>query len=60
MEVVARVGADSFPVGMDVSPDGRFLWVTSQGIDGAGGNSVEIFEIITVSAAPRHKVPPLP
>lgn len=60
MEVVARVGADSFPVGMDVSPDGRFLWVTSQGINGAGGNSVEIFEITTVSAAPRHKVPPLP
>ncbi|MDO8805763.1 MAG: hypothetical protein Q7R35_15190 [Elusimicrobiota bacterium] len=60
MEVVARVGADSFPVGMDVSPDGRFLWVTSQGIDGAGGNSVGIYEITTVPPAPRHKVPPLP
>lgn len=60
MEVVARVGADSFPVGMALSPDGRFLWLTSQGIDGAGGNSVGIFEITTVTAAPRHKAPPLP
>ena len=60
MEVVARVGADSFPVGMDISPDGRFLWVTSQGIDGAGGNSVGVYEIRAASAAPRYQMPPLP
>jgi DNA-binding beta-propeller fold protein YncE len=50
MRVVARIGADSFPVGMDISPDGRSLWVTSQGVDGSGGNSVAIFEIILASA----------
>jgi DNA-binding beta-propeller fold protein YncE len=60
LEVVARVGADSFPVGLDLSPDGRFLWVTSQGIDGAGGNSVEVFEITAASYTPRYRVPPLP
>lgn len=49
MQLVAKIGADSFPVGMDISPDGRSLWVTSQGIDGAGGNSVEIFEVVVTS-----------
>ncbi|KAF0125279.1 MAG: hypothetical protein FD189_1801 [Elusimicrobia bacterium] len=61
MRVVARVGADSFPVGMDITPDGRSLWVTSQGIDSAGGNSVEIFEI--TRREPRtiaYPVPPPP
>jgi len=67
MTAVARVTVDSFPVGLDISPDGRYLWVTSQGIDGAGGNSVEIFEV-TVPAATEplpggpetipHKIPP--
>ncbi|MBI4801728.1 MAG: hypothetical protein HY796_04300 [Elusimicrobia bacterium] len=53
MTVAARVTVDSFPVGLDLSPDGGFLWVTSQGIDGAGGNSVEIFAVMTSTAPPR-------
>lgn len=56
MTVVARITVDSFPVGLDLSPDGGFLWVTSQGIDGAGGNSVEIFAV-TTSTAPPHPSP---
>ena len=60
MLVTARVGADSFPVGMDLTPDGRYLWVTSQGINGAGGNSVQIFEISALPAAQGYRMPPLP
>ncbi len=60
MLVTARVCADSFPVGMDVTPDGRYLWVTSQGIDGAGGNSVQIFEVNESVKAQWYKMPPLP
>lgn len=61
MRVVARVGADSFPVGMDITPDGRFLWVTSQGIDSAGGNSVEVFEITRrYPGTIAYPVPPPP
>lgn len=52
MTVVSRVAADSFPVGLDVSPDGGSLWVTSQGIDGAGGNSVEVYSVTFSSPAP--------
>lgn len=67
LEVVSRVTVDSFPVGLDISPDGRSLWVTSQGNDGAGGNSVEIFEVSAAAAAQplpggpekiRHTAPP--
>jgi DNA-binding beta-propeller fold protein YncE len=37
--------ADSYPVGMAVSPDGKQLWVTSQGRKRRGGNSVMVFRI---------------
>ena len=65
MELAARMAADSFPVGLDLSPDGSRLWVTSQGIDGAGGNSVEIYAVTYSSAGPpaalhtARKPPPL-
>lgn len=52
MTVASRIAADSFPVGLDISPDGNSLWVTSQGIDGAGGNSVEVFAVTVSSGAP--------
>lgn len=38
---VASVSAPSFPVGLGVSPDGSFLWATSQG----PGDSVSIWRI---------------
>lgn len=45
MVVVATVGADSYPVGMDISPDGTLLAVTSQGRSGGGGNSVMVYRV---------------
>jgi len=46
MKVIASVKADSFPVGLAVSGDGKMLIVTSQGRTSiGGGNSVMLFEI---------------
>lgn len=45
MRIVSRVGVDSFPVGLALSPDERELWVTSQGRGGVGGNSVSVFQV---------------
>ncbi len=39
--------ADSYPVGMAVSPDGHQLWVTAQGRKRRGGNSVMVYQINT-------------
>jgi DNA-binding beta-propeller fold protein YncE len=45
MKVVAECSADSYPVGMDISADGKFLIVTAQGRNNDGGNSVMIYKI---------------
>lgn len=45
MTVVAEISADSYPVGMAISPDEKYLVVTSQGKRDKGGNSVMIFSI---------------
>ncbi|MBP6260379.1 MAG: beta-propeller fold lactonase family protein [Paludibacter sp.] len=45
MKVVAQCPADSYPVGMDISSDGKTLIVTSQGKSGGGGNSVMVYKI---------------
>ena len=45
MKLVGKLSADSFPVGLDISRDGRYAITTSQGRKGCGGNSVNIFEI---------------
>lgn len=45
MKVVAEVRADSYPVGMDISPDDKLLVVTAQGKGGNGGNSVMVYRI---------------
>lgn len=45
MKIVATCKADSYPVGMDISDDGRWLMVTSQGKGNGGGNSVMIFAV---------------
>jgi DNA-binding beta-propeller fold protein YncE len=44
MQIEARVPVDSYPVGLELSPDGAEVWVTSQGRDAKGGNSVGIFQ----------------
>lgn len=46
MKVVDRIRCDSYPVGLAISPDGRYMAVTSQGRQGNGGNAVNLFEII--------------
>ena len=46
MKVVSEVSADSFPVGMDLSKNGKLLAVTSQGrYEYGGGNSVMLFKV---------------
>ena len=46
------IAADSYPVGMDVSPDGTQLWVTAQGRKARGGNSVMIYRIEKIESDP--------
>lgn len=45
MKLIGRIKADSYPVGLDISPDGQQLVSTSQGRKGVGGNAVNFFEI---------------
>ena len=45
MKVLASCDADSYPVGMDISEDGKLLIVTAQGKPGGGGNSVMVFKV---------------
>lgn len=45
MTVIGRVRADSYTVGLAVSPDGKQVWTTSQGRGGKGGNSVCVFSV---------------
>jgi WD40 repeat protein len=44
---LVSLSADSYPVGMAVSPDGHQLWVTAQGRKRRGGNSVMVYQINT-------------
>lgn len=45
MKIVAECKADSYPVGMDISEDGKWVMVTAQGKGNGGGNSVMIYEV---------------
>ena len=45
MKVLASCNADSYPVGMDMSEDGKILIVTAQGKTSGGGNSVMVFKV---------------
>ena len=45
MKVVAKISADSYPVGMAISADDSELIVTSQGKSNKGGNSVMVFAL---------------
>ena len=45
MKLLGTIPADSYPVGLDISQDGQYLFLTSQGRDGRGGNSVDIFKV---------------
>lgn len=52
MSVVGSISADAFPVGLDISPDGRMVVTTSQGRKNnrysehpVGGNAVNVFSV---------------
>ena len=45
MKLLGTIPADSYPVGLDVSLDGRYVFTTSQGRTTGGGNAVDIFEV---------------
>lgn len=45
MAPVAEIAADSYPVGLDISTDGRWLISTSQGRNYEGGNCVDIYRL---------------
>ena len=40
-----EIAADSYPVGLAIAPDGRHIWVTSQGRKLRGGNSVTVYRV---------------
>lgn len=44
MGITTRIPVDSYPVGLEISPDASILWVTSQGRSAKGGNSVGVFQ----------------
>ena len=45
MTLVGTIDADSYPVGLDLSQDGKYLLSMSQARPSGGGNAVDIFEI---------------
>ena len=45
MSVIGSINADSYPVGLDISSDDRYVFLTSQGRGHQGGNCVDIFEV---------------
>lgn len=54
MKMVASIAADSYPVGMDISDDGRYVYTTSQGRSHCGGNAVDIYEITYAEEEPSN------
>ena len=59
MKVIGHITADSFPVGLDVSPDGSMIVTTSQGRKGpGGGNAVNFFEVKYAEAEPAPQFTP--
>ena len=45
METVTTIPADPYPVGLDISKDGKYVYTTSQGHSGKGGNCVDIYQM---------------
>lgn len=45
MKTIGQTVIDSYPVGLDISPDGHILITTSQGSGGTGGNAVNVFKV---------------
>lgn len=45
MKCICSINVDSYPVGLDVSKDGKYVLVTSQGRSHFGGNALNIYEV---------------
>ncbi|MCF0203172.1 MAG: YncE family protein [Bacteroidaceae bacterium] len=45
MTTIGHIDADSYPVGLDISSDGTYVFSTSQGRDNGGGNCVDIYKV---------------
>ncbi|NLV52972.1 MAG: peptidoglycan-binding protein [Bacteroidales bacterium] len=45
MQALTSISVDSYPVGLDISADGKYVFVTSQGRSNGGGNCVDIFQV---------------
>jgi DNA-binding beta-propeller fold protein YncE len=45
LQPLLEIAADSYPVGLAVSPGGDQVWITSQGVLLHGGNSVSVYRI---------------
>ncbi len=45
MQAIGQITVDSYPVGLDISQDGRFLVVTSQARNYQGGNAVNLYRV---------------
>lgn len=45
MTVATRIAVDPYTVGLDIAPDGRRVWTTSQGRGSYGGNAVCVYDV---------------
>ena len=57
MKMIAEIAVDSYPVGLDISNDGKYVLVTSQGRKNGGGNAVNIYRIDYAEPEPVIKEP---
>lgn len=55
MKNIAEIPVDSYPVGLDISPDGKWLISTSQGRNRFGGNCVDIFALSGLKAPDKNQ-----
>lgn len=44
-KVKCHISVDSYPVGLDISKNGKYVFVTSQGKKNGGGNAVNVYEV---------------
>ncbi len=60
MKTIAHIACDSYPVGLDLSRDGKYVIVTSQGKRGGGGNAVNIYSVEYAEPEPVAAAPEMP
>ena len=53
MQMIASIPCDSYPVGLDISRDGQWVIVTSQGRKNGGGNAVNVYKVEYATPEPN-------